>query len=62
MQDRILIKHNGKYIALLELMKLYDKITLVYHPNANHIQAWAEDGTYIGNLKHDFTFGDPSCR
>lgn len=41
------------------LIKLYEKITLVYHPNANQIQAWTEDGTYIGNLKHDFTRENP---
>lgn len=65
MGDRILFKHNKKYITLLELIRIYRRLVLEYKPEANQIQVKLVEDSYdenlfyigksIGALKHDFT-------
>lgn len=64
MQDRILIKYNGEYITLPELMRKVGTVVLEYNPAANQIQVKEVSDSYngllrigksLGALKHDFT-------
>lgn len=64
MSDRILIKHEGKYITLPELIRIYGRLVIEYKPEANQIQVKTVSESYkemfrigksIGALKHDFT-------
>lgn len=66
MQDRILIKRNGEYITLPELMREVGLVILEYKPAANQIQVKEAEqgfdgfraGKSLGALKHNFT-GEP---
>ena len=66
MQDRVLIKINGEYIPIPELMRQVGTVLLEYKPAANQIQVKAVSEIYngmfrvgksLGALKHDFADG-----